>query len=339
VREHRRVRIAESTQVGEARRAAVGLANVAGFDDTAAGKVAIVVSEAATNILKHATRGEVIVSAVADPAGSRVEVLAIDRGPGMDYAQCSVDRYTTIPGSRGEGLGAITRLASRVDVYSPKDAGTVLFAEVRAGEPKTAASLEVGGFTVPFEGEARCGDAFDVALRPDGARAIVSDGLGHGDGAADASARALECFAATADLPLDEVLERLHVALKRTRGAAIAVAELDLAAREVSYAGVGNITASIIPETPASAAVSMVSTHGTIGHSMRNVQTFTYTLPHRAVVVLCSDGVSARWNLDDYSELIGCHPSVIAGVIYRDFKRPNEDDVAVLVMREAERKT
>ena len=45
-----------------------------------------------------------------------------------------------------------------------------------------------------------------------------------------------------------------------------------------------------------------------------------------------SDGISARWSLDDYPGLVRRHPGVVAGLLYRDFQRES-DDATVIVVR------
>jgi hypothetical protein len=47
--------------------------------------------------------------------------------------------------------------------------------------------------------------------------------------------------------------------------------------------------------------------------------------------VLHSDGLQTRWRLDAYTGLARRQPSLIAGVLYRDFTR-GRDDVTVLVV-------
>ncbi len=61
----------ESTQVGEARRTTASLAARLGFDATRQGKVALVATEAAGNLIKHAGKGELIVRARGVGAGRR----------------------------------------------------------------------------------------------------------------------------------------------------------------------------------------------------------------------------------------------------------------------------
>src|SRR4051812_48926233 len=90
------VLVAEVSQVAEARRAASSLAQKTGMDETAAGKLAIVVTEAATNLVKHGGGGRILLSAHERSGASGVEVLAIDKGAGMaDVRRCAGDGYST----------------------------------------------------------------------------------------------------------------------------------------------------------------------------------------------------------------------------------------------------
>ena len=78
----------------------------------------------------------------------------------------------------------------------------------------------------------------------------------------------------------------------------------------------------------------MVSHHGTLGHQAHRIKEFRYPWPKGALVVLHSDGLSARWDLAAYPGLAGHHPMVIAAVLYRDHGR-RTDDASVVVLSEA----
>ena len=69
----------DASRVGEARRHAALLAGRAGLDEEDAGRVALIVTELGTNLLRHATQGRLL---LAVHEGSRmVEAIAIDAGP------------------------------------------------------------------------------------------------------------------------------------------------------------------------------------------------------------------------------------------------------------------
>ena len=336
MRHHRLFAIAEPSQIGEARRAAASLSADVNLDPTESGRVSIVLTETATNILHHAKRGEIILSIVDDGPRRGLELLAIDRGPGMgNVAACFADGYSTLSGSPGEGLGAIARLASELDIYSRPDSGTVLMARFFGhGAPASSLSrLEIGGVAIPYVGERECGDAWATIPYPQCRRLIVTDGLGHGPDAAAASRRAIEVFEATASLSIHEVIDQLHAAMKRTRGAAIAIADVHAQHRTVSFAGIGNISGTIMST---SSSQSLVSINGTIGVAVRKIQVFEYELPRDAVLVMHSDGLTTHWSFAPYPGLLRHHPSVIAGVLYRDHRRVNNDDATVVVVKERE---
>ena len=61
------VSVQENTDVAWARRTVLGLASKAGFSEKAAGSAALVATEAASNLIKHAGGGELIVRCVATP--------------------------------------------------------------------------------------------------------------------------------------------------------------------------------------------------------------------------------------------------------------------------------
>jgi anti-sigma regulatory factor (Ser/Thr protein kinase) len=330
------IAIEDPSHVGEARRSANAIAAAVGLSDTEAGKFAILASEAATNIVKHAGRGELILRSLGSRGGaSGVELIAIDSGPGIaDIDRALSDGYSTA-GSSGTGLGAMSRLATTFDIFSSVGSGTVLTARLeRAGDGASRAnrSFDIGVVRVAKRGESACGDDWSLVCDGDGrAMLAVADGLGHGQSAADASRRAVDVAAERATDQPAVIVAHVHSALRSTRGAALAVAELDANGTSVRYAGIGNIAASIVAR---GASKSLVSHNGIAGHEMRKVQEFSYDWPPDALLVMHSDGVSGRWDLSRYAGLANRDPSVVAGVLYRDFSR-GRDDALVIVVRAA----
>jgi hypothetical protein len=178
--------------------------------------------------------------------------------------------------------------------------------------------------------ETQCGDAWAAQRFQSSIRVLVVDGLGHGPVAARAAAVALETFAGTSSLRRPEaIVQALHGALRPTRGAAVAAAELDLVARTICFCGVGNIGAAV--EIAGHKARGLLSHNGIAGHEARRIQEFTISWPPKGVLVLCSDGIQTHWKLDAYPGLLARHPSVLAGVLYRDFRRKGDDATVVAI--------
>ena len=191
--------------------------------------------------------------------------------------------------------------------------------------------FDAGGICVPLRGEQACGDQWTFQERAKGCRLTMADGLGHGRLAADAAEAAIGTAMTYPDEAAPDLLQRIHDALRPTRGAAVAVAEIDPGARVVRFAGIGNISGVVIPES--GPVRRMVSLPGTAGHEARKIVEFSYPWDSRCLVVLHSDGLQTHWSLDAYPGLFERHPSLIAGVLYRDFCR-GRDDVSVVVARE-----
>jgi anti-sigma regulatory factor (Ser/Thr protein kinase) len=115
--------VTEASQVAEVRRQVVALASKLGFSETEVGKAAIVATEAATNLAKHAVQGEVVIRLLEDQDRSGIEILALDKGPGMvNVAQSLRDGYSTA-GSPGTGMGAMSRLGPLVRFTFGPDEG------------------------------------------------------------------------------------------------------------------------------------------------------------------------------------------------------------------------
>jgi hypothetical protein len=128
--------------------------------------------------------------------------------------------------------------------------------------------------------------------------------------------------------PAGTIVAQVHAGLRSTRGAAMAVTELNAAESSVRFAGLGNISASVVSGL---GSKSLVSHNGIAGHEMRKIQEFSYDWPADALLIMHSDGVSARWDLSKYPGLASRDPSVVAGVIYRDFSRGRDDALVVVV--------
>ncbi|WP_377705098.1 ATP-binding protein [Pseudoduganella sp. UC29_71] len=331
--------VSDATHVAAARRAAAELAAQAGLDPVRAGELAIVVTEAASNILKHAGHGEILLRPLYAHGRAGVEVLALDGGPGMASLAVSLQDGRTTAGSYGVGLGAMQRLSSGFDAYSAPGQGTAIWLAIwqqrqpvsgQPGDGPPAMALEVGAVCLPMRGETVCGDAWALACGATSATVLVADGLGHGPLAADASRAAVHTAMAAPEQPASVLLEDMHGALRATRGAAAAVVRIDMLAGGLQLAGIGNIACHA---WSGGTRRQLVSHNGIVGSNMRKVQEFPAPWGHDSMLILHSDGLGSRWNLDDYPGLAARHPAVVAAVLYRDFSR-RSDDVTVLVLRD-----
>lgn len=316
----------DPSRIGEIRRASANLAHEEALDETLAGNVALVVTEVCTNLIKHAKQGEVFLSKLSDRSKPGIEILAIDRGPGItDIPRCLADGYSSV-NTPGTGLGAIARLSQEFDIYSELAKGTVLVARIQAPEPTRCI---VGAVVKPIAGEEVCGDAWGFRQKAHETALMLADGLGHGMLAARASAEAVSAFRRGEDFSPTALLSQIHGSLRATRGAAVAVAHVDPLSSKVRYAGIGNISGVLVGEDK---ATMMISHNGTAGYHSPRLQEFSYPLTKRALIIMHSDGIHGGWNLNDHPGLVRRDPSIIAGVLYREATR-NRDDACVVVMK------
>ncbi|MDP8985486.1 MAG: ATP-binding protein/SpoIIE family protein phosphatase [Pseudomonadota bacterium] len=328
-----RVAVTDDSSIGECRRSAKRLAEGFGFDEVGAGRVTIIATELATNIVRHAKAGEVLIQVLDDGINPLLELLAIDQGPGMqDTDACLRDGYSTA-GSAGQGLGAVARLSGSFDLFSLAGQGTVVWSRSprtrdARGRPAVPDSpLELGIINLAVAGEIECGDTWRVADGGSQVSLFVADGLGHGPLAATAAQAAAQVFCARPFDAPSMTLRNCHGALAGTRGAAAACALLQVAELRLDYAGVGNIAGAVV--TP-DRSRGMVSHAGTLGAQLLRTLHFEYEWPLGSRVVMHSDGLSARWNIAAYPGLYLRHPAVIAGILYRDFVR-RRDDVTLVI--------
>ena len=350
------VPVHEQSQVAEARRRTVELAERAGFDESGKGRVAIVATEElATNLVKHGRDGRLIAGLTDGAQALReadvpcVELIAIDKGRGIANLEAALGDGFSTAGSPGNGLGAIRRQSELFRIWSQPGLGTATLVRVGAERGSTRSArdndcegadqaADWGAICVAKPGEEACGDDWHVFPKPGAPAAhertvMVVDGLGHGPQAAEAAAEAVRIFgkhAGTASGPA-EIMEALHAGLRATRGAAVSIARFDAERRLLRFCGVGNVAGALVGR--GGEAKRLMSHNGTIGHTIRRIAEVDYPYPHDGtppVVVLHSDGVSASWSLASYPGLAAAHPSLLAAVLFRDWGR-SRDDATVLV--------
>jgi anti-sigma regulatory factor (Ser/Thr protein kinase) len=327
------VSLSDFSSTAEARRAGARMAASLGLNEKKSGETAIVITEAARNAVVYGGGGQLVLSGIKSKHETRMEILALDRGPGIaDLSRALQDGYST-GGTPGTGLGAIKRMAEVFDVFSNAK-GTAIFARIEQPESELRlrkSSVELAGLVSPIAGETASGDNLAWEMNGDRCIVMVADGLGHGPQAAEAADEAVRVFRAHSSESPASLISRVHDAVKKTRGAAAAIAEVRPLAGTLTYAGVGNISGSILSST---LSRSLVSHNGTLGHVMARVQEFKVEWPKDGVLVMHSDGLQSRWDLSRYPGLLGRQPALIAGVLLRDFRR-ERDDASVLVLKGA----
>ena len=342
------VPVHDSTRVRDVRVAAGAAARHAGLAGNRVAAVELVATELATNLLKHAGGGQMlldlvgpVVPAYGDERIAEVQIMAVDHGPGMpDTAAALRDGYSTTA-SLGAGLGTCLRTADDFGLHSTPGRGTIAMARIAPGPDHDPAGtrpvpvpVRAGGVNVPLAGAEFSGDAWACVRTGDRVTLMLADGLGHGPQAARASSAAVETLRSAPHLSPADLLRRLHGALRETRGAAVAVAQLDVAAGQLYFAGVGNVGARL---RRGERWQGLLSRPGIVGAHLparlpQNQELWT----DDGLLVLHSDGLPSRWSPGPAAHAPpSLDPAVIAASIVRDASSPAlpvRDDTAVVVL-------
>ncbi|MEV6752411.1 ATP-binding SpoIIE family protein phosphatase [Streptomyces sp. NPDC051214] len=326
-----------------ARGAAAALARRIGLDTHRAAEVALAVTEAATNIQRHATDGALLLRTLHTDEEAAVEFVTVDSGPGMIDVTAAMADGASSAGTLGIGLGAVVRLADHFDIHSVPGKGTVTAAQFwsrRADEQGVTAAMSAGrpcvsGITRPISSEMTCGDAWsarlDTGTDPHHPAVLVMmcDGLGHGPLAARASAAAVHAFHDTPATEPEDIMNAVHHALRGTRGGAAAVARIEPAEGRVRYCGIGNISGFLIGHATRR---TLLSVPGIVGANMRRPRTFEEELPEGGALAMHSDGLTERWDHTALPGLLHQAPLVVAGQLLRE-AGVRRDDASVVVVK------
>jgi anti-sigma regulatory factor (Ser/Thr protein kinase) len=302
------------------------------LDETSSGKVAIVATELATNLAKHGGGGKLLVRALQE--GTGIEIIAVDKGHGISNIDRAMRDGYSSGGTAGAGLGAIRRMSKVFDIYSAYNGGTAVLSRMLnlrppPGAPTTADRVDFGVVCIAAPGERVSGDAYIIVAGETGPAIVLIDALGHGELAHQAAEVAVEACKKNEGMSAVALIDAMHRALRPTRGAAIAVAELDEGAGSLRFAGIGNISCSITSPT---GSRSFASLGGIVGHDVRRVQPFTERFSPGDLLVMHSDGIATRWALDQYPGIRPHHPALAAALVHRDYLR-GRDDATILIAR------
>jgi anti-sigma regulatory factor (Ser/Thr protein kinase)/serine/threonine protein phosphatase PrpC len=342
--------IKDEAQVGAARRGVNRFASRLGFSADQLSEIDIVVQEIGTNAARYATSGGCLHWTETLGAEPGLELFYFDKGPGIFDLDRALRDGVSSGGSLGAGLGAMRRLLDEFDAYSTVKGttrrlttarrstyGTAILGRKWVAAPQGEARDErarrderrLGVWSRPRPGEETNGDAYFVGHHDGETLLAVVDGLGHGRGAREAAAAAVEVLEQWRGERLDELTLAVHDALRATRGAVMGAVVLDPARESFAYAGVGNVEVRVLgsaePARP-------IPTNGTLGARLSQVRVWPHRWTEGSTIVIASDGISASWDATAYPGLAARTPQLLAGVLLRDFGRAS-DDATVLVYR------
>jgi anti-sigma regulatory factor (Ser/Thr protein kinase) len=358
----RRLRIRTESSATQALIAASSFAREAGFSSQDVQAISTAVSELARNILKYAGSGEILLETLEESGRTCVQITASDRGPGIEDIDAALSDHFSSGGTLGLGLPGVRRLMDTFDIESSRGKGTrvvvrkwrdvtqrpmrsiLMDAAQRASQGRGSGrgsgsnpdvererdedSIDCAFFVRPCRGERLSGDVALVERRGDTLFIAIIDALGHGPDAhaiAEKAARSLK-GAWTPDL--EQTVRELHEALKSTDGAAAGLCMVNVAKHNVRYVGVGNT----VIRTVGNGERTVFSTPGTLGHQMRTPREQHLSIEPGALLLLYTDGIKERFEMEDYPQLRYQDSRTIAREIVTRYGK-DHDDASCVVLR------
>lgn len=307
------------------------IATNAGFNDVKTGEIDIIVAEMSSNLIKHGGGGEILVGIVGEGDNIAIEIISIDNGVGIpDVNKVLEDGYST-SNTLGHGLGAIKRFSDTFQIYSIKDWGTIVLSRVYKSEVSKIqknSPVEIKSLVVAKPGESVSGDGAAYILQDNCLKVFLGDGLGHGKDAHEAVSKAIERFQSCEEDSPVEILRAMHTDVKKTRGLVGTAAVFNFKEKIWRICGIGNISTKTFTLM---SVKNSLSYNGIIGMNIPNTLKEQIVEYFRGqLLVMCSDGIKSRWDMQKYVGIQRCDLTVAAAAIYKDYARKT-DDMSVLV--------
>jgi anti-sigma regulatory factor (Ser/Thr protein kinase) len=287
------------------------------------GIVGTVVSELATNILKYAGDGEVLLESLDADGRHGVSIQVSDQGPGIkNLEQALADGFST-SGTLGLGLPAVKRMSDSLTITAPIGGGTVIHVvrwcrhpvgPAKPSQPpatrgadgrkpaaesriKPTLALDISMQHRAYPGQTVCGDQTLVVELKSLTLLVQVDGTGHGLAANQAATALVACIQThvqdwhepTAETLLPSLLEACQTTASSGIGAAIGLVLVDREQHRLHYLGIGN-TRIMVFKPGGWEGISQV---GMLGHRYRKPLLNSTSLQTGDSVVTFSDGISS----------------------------------------------
>ncbi|WP_342825382.1 SpoIIE family protein phosphatase [Candidatus Lucifugimonas marina] len=141
----------------------------------------------------------------------------------------------------------------------------------------------------PHPKEEVCGDDGAAWDDPDHTWLVISDGLGHGAGAAKATEAALSWITANYSNNLEATVRGCDKAIRHTRGVSLNIARINRSTKATDYVSVG---ANLGWKVQRSGIQRFAGDSGVVGSGVRNLKTTRVDLDGAGYLVLASDGLN-----------------------------------------------
>lgn len=303
-----------------------------GFTPHRAAETDIIVAELTSNLMKFANGGELLYRANFNGEFNEIEIYCLDKGVGFDnVAKIMNDGYSS-SNTLGHGLGSIKRLSNDFQIYSMKNWGCVQYIKICEKPdlqiPSIKNGLNSSTIAVNYPGEKLCGDGYYIKQTNKGFQIFVGDGLGHGESANEAVEAAIKAFRQTLETDPTAILREIHSTVKKTRGLVATIASVDYKSEVWNICGIGNINTRIYNGLENK---TYTPYNGIIGHNIpRTLNNTVVPYKKHQIIIMHSDGLRTRWNLNELTSIFKHSPGIIGAAIYKENVR-GTDDATILV--------
>lgn len=338
VSHHHRFSIPDRSFASQVKRDITRLAEGFTLSPTEVGKVNVIAAEMTSNLTKFSpSGGEILVRQIGKPLRG-IELVCLDNGPGMSEPLRMLEDGVSTQGTAGEGLGAIKRMSDEFDIFSQPGIGTVIMSRVLRKKPRPEShlersSFEVGCIIVPMPQEVDCGDGYAVIENGPELYLLALDGLGHGTHAHQAAQLAVDYFCNNTSKDPAQALKDIHANIRRSRGAVGLMAHLSASSQTINYCGIGNIAGKLFSSEGGNLTnyKNIISYNGILGHNIPTaVNNQRHEWGRNRILILHSDGLKSRWELNKYPQLHRHHATTIAAVLYKENSRQTDDTLVMV---------
>lgn len=300
-----------------------------GFDERASEEIVIVVSELASNLVRHAGSGTLTFRSVQANGQTAMEVESLDKGPGIyDIEGSMVDGFSTA-GGLGLGLGTVNRLMDDLEINSTPHLGTRIASRrwLREHPGDRTYTWDVGVATRARNYAMANGDAFIVKEWGNALLVGVIDGLGHGEQAQEAALTAQRYVLGHYDRPIEDIFTGVDRACRSTRGVVMALARFDTPT-QMSFSNFGNVEVKAWSD---STKLGFPVQRGILGVDGRKANVQQVPWKPGWLLALYSDGVRSSWQWSDIPSFAKEPAQITAHRILHEYGKLDDDATVVLI--------
>ncbi len=325
--------VQDQSAVAVVRRFAQRLATRHDWPKLRVDELAIVATEATTNILRYAGKGRVLIDALPEPEGDQIVMVFTDRGPGISDLDNMLQDGVSSGDSAGLGLGAIKRLSNTFDIFTGPEIGTTIVCSFTKGAAAPTYGVDAIGLRVCHPNERVCGDHFLLRQTPKATDVLICDGLGHGPEADAAGQEVVQTVlhSRASNSEPGAVMGEVTEKLVGKRGAVAALVHIEQAPSQMTlrYAALGNIATLRVR---GGEIKRLPVRDGRIGARSTRGYEESFDLEPGDLLILHSDGLRTLRDGFLPQGLLHKSPLLIAGfLLERAFR--GRDDASIVVLR------